>query len=345
MFQHGHDVVLVARGDARPGDRRARVDGRVAGGLGDAPVPVVAHPGELTFGPTTSCSSPSRARTRLASSTRSAGGAARTPIVCLQNGVANEPAFLRRFEHVHGVPVMAPTCAPRAGRRAAPTRTARPPSSTSGGGRRASTTSPRPSPPRSGRRASSRVARPDIARWKYTKLLLNLGNPIDALCPPTTTPAGCAELATAPRGRPVLDGRRHRPRQRRRGPRPARRHAAHRPVGGTARGRAGRRGRAWPAASRSRSTTSTARSSCSAGCTAWPRRSTPCCSARPIEAVAERRPPGTTPAATLLARVSTVNPAARPAPARPGPRRSGGRPNRPWPPRCAPGSRTRSSTR
>ena len=27
------------------------------------------------------------------------------------------------------------------------------------------------------------VARPDIARWKYAKLLMNLGNPVDALCP------------------------------------------------------------------------------------------------------------------------------------------------------------------
>jgi 2-dehydropantoate 2-reductase len=27
------------------------------------------------------------------------------------------------------------------------------------------------------------VARPDIPRWKYAKLLLNLTNPIDALCP------------------------------------------------------------------------------------------------------------------------------------------------------------------
>jgi len=28
------------------------------------------------------------------------------------------------------------------------------------------------------------LARPDIPRWKYAKLLLNLANPVDALCPP-----------------------------------------------------------------------------------------------------------------------------------------------------------------
>jgi 2-dehydropantoate 2-reductase len=35
------------------------------------------------------------------------------------------------------------------------------------------------------------IARRDIARWKYTKLLLNLGNPVDALC---ARDANAAEL-------------------------------------------------------------------------------------------------------------------------------------------------------
>jgi 2-dehydropantoate 2-reductase len=32
-----------------------------------------------------------------------------TPIVCLQNGIANEPAALRLFPHVYGVSVACPT--------------------------------------------------------------------------------------------------------------------------------------------------------------------------------------------------------------------------------------------
>ena len=45
------------------------------------------------------------------------------------------------------------------------------------------TTSTRPSPRRSAASGFESVARPDIVRWKYAKLLLNLGNPVDALCP------------------------------------------------------------------------------------------------------------------------------------------------------------------
>ena len=39
------------------------------------------------------------------------------------------------------------------------------------------------------------IARADIARWKYTKLLLNLGNPVDALCPRDADAAELVKLA------------------------------------------------------------------------------------------------------------------------------------------------------
>ena len=70
-------------------------------------------------------------------------------------------------------------------------------SSTSAAGRQASTTSPRPSPRRSGRRASSRWPAPTSRRWKYAKLLLNLGNPVDALSPRDDDARRLHELARA----------------------------------------------------------------------------------------------------------------------------------------------------
>jgi 2-dehydropantoate 2-reductase len=39
------------------------------------------------------------------------------------------------------------------------------------------------------------VARTDIARWKYAKLLMNLGNPVDALCPRDDDAARLVALA------------------------------------------------------------------------------------------------------------------------------------------------------
>lgn len=106
------------------------------------------------------------------------------PVVTLQNGVANERMALRLFDEVYPVCVMFPTSHLEPGvvvAHSSPTPgildVGRYPSGVDG---RAEAIAA------SFRRAGFRSqARPDIMRWKYTKLLMNLGNAVEAVCPPS----------------------------------------------------------------------------------------------------------------------------------------------------------------
>ena len=106
------------------------------------------------------------------------------PVVTLQNGVANERMALRLFDEVYPVCVMFPTSHLEPGvvvAHSSPTPgildIGRYPSGVDGQAEAIA--------------AAFRAAgfrsdpRPDIMRWKYTKLLMNLGNAVEALCPPS----------------------------------------------------------------------------------------------------------------------------------------------------------------
>ncbi|MFI5045350.1 MAG: ketopantoate reductase family protein, partial [Acidimicrobiales bacterium] len=106
-----------------------------------------------------------------------------TPVVCLQNGVDNERQALRRFERVYGVPVMCPASHLDPGVVQANSTPVtgifdigRIPSGVDDVAEEIAVAF-------AGSTFES-VARPDIMRWKYSKLLLNLGNAIEALCDP-----------------------------------------------------------------------------------------------------------------------------------------------------------------
>src|SRR5215217_2035179 len=256
----GHGVVLVARGAHR--------DAIAAGGLTvewpegsvTLPVPVVGSPAELTFGPDDVVVVAVKSQdTSGVIESLAAVAPPSTPIVCLQNGVANEVAFLRRFANVHGVTVMAPTWHLEPGVVRAYTHDAaaildvgRWPGGVD------DVTEAVAAAFRSARFESE--ARPDIPRWKYTKLLLNLTNPIDALCPRDEDFRTLSKLATR-RARPCC-----RPPGSTTSPPPRTRPAAATSCASSRStprpGRGPRRGRAWPAACRWRSITSPARSSC-----------------------------------------------------------------------------------
>jgi 2-dehydropantoate 2-reductase len=183
MAQFGHDVVLVARGAHRSAIASRGLTVEWPEGSVTLPVPVVGSPAELTFGPDDVVMVAVKSQD-TAGVVDALGAVAppSTPVVCLQNGVANEVAFLRRFANVHGATVVAPTWHLEPGVVAVYTHDA---GAVIDVGRWPGGVDSVSEGVAAAFRASGfeSLARPDIPRWKYTKLLLNLTNPIDALCP------------------------------------------------------------------------------------------------------------------------------------------------------------------
>lgn len=105
------------------------------------------------------------------------------PVVCLQNGVDNEREAARRFANVYGVCVMCPATHLEPGVVAAHSA---PVNGIFDIGRYPSGTDATASAIADAFEAAGfvSVARPDIMRWKYAKLLMNLGNAIEAAVGP-----------------------------------------------------------------------------------------------------------------------------------------------------------------
>jgi 2-dehydropantoate 2-reductase len=106
-----------------------------------------------------------------------------TPIVCAQNGVANEPAALRWFECVHGAVVNCPALHLRAGEVSA---YALPPIGVVDVGRWPSGTDEVDRAVADDLRRAGFASRavPDISAWKHAKLLTNLENAVSVVCDP-----------------------------------------------------------------------------------------------------------------------------------------------------------------
>ena len=204
LSQHGHDIALIARGAHLEAIRTKGLRVEDPDGSEVVSLPAAGDPSELNMG--------DGDVVLLAMKTQDtdcrAGGARRvapptTPVVCVQNGVENERLALRRFERVYGVSVMCPTsflepgvvqafsspsagmldtgCYPDGVDELAEAVAA------------AFTESTFPS-----------EARPDIMRWKYRKLVLNLGNAIEAVCGPDARGGPLLAMVTA-EGEACLD--------------------------------------------------------------------------------------------------------------------------------------------
>jgi 2-dehydropantoate 2-reductase len=107
--------------------------------------------------------------------------AAALPVLCMQNGVANERLAARRFADVHGVVVMMPATLLEPGRIEAQ---GAPYSALLDLGRWPAGTSVVDEQVAAALSASNIVSRAtgDVMRWKYAKLLRNVGNAVEALC-------------------------------------------------------------------------------------------------------------------------------------------------------------------
>ena len=183
LAEHGHDVVLVARGNHRDAmdvdgllvrspDREVRLH-----------LPLVGQPADASIGEGDIVLLAVKGQDTRVALDQLAPIPVDTPIVCLQNGVDNERQALRRFARVYAVPVMCPATHLRPGvvdAHSAPVTGILDVgcyptgvddlAETIAGAFRAS--------------GFDAVARPDIMRFKWSKLLMNLGNALEAAIGP-----------------------------------------------------------------------------------------------------------------------------------------------------------------
>ncbi len=118
------------------------------------------------------------------------------PIVCMQNGVENERLALRRFRNVYGVPVMCPAVHLEPGVVRAH---AAPITGLLDIGRYPAGLDETAAAIAAVLNAATfdSIVRPDIQRWKYAKLLGNLGNAVEAVCGPSARRGRIGQLVRA----------------------------------------------------------------------------------------------------------------------------------------------------
>jgi 2-dehydropantoate 2-reductase len=182
LFQQGFDVTLVARGE----HGRALQSGLVLEAPGETvslPIPTALEPADVSWDDDTVVLLAVKGQHTEHALGQLGVAPPSTPVVCMQNGVENERRVLRHFPHTYGMCVMCPATQLRPGVvqiHSAPVSgmldLGRFPSGLDDRGRAiadaiAGTT-------------FESVARPDIMRWKYRKLLMNLANAVEALAGP-----------------------------------------------------------------------------------------------------------------------------------------------------------------
>lgn len=184
LHQSGHDVALIARGAHLEAIRRAGLTLETPVERSALELPAAEDPAELGLG--------GEDVVLLATKSQDTAGALdalrRTgvvdlPIVCLQNGVENERLALRSFGTVYGAVVMLPAAHLEPGvvqaygsKLTGIVDLGRFPGGLDRRGEEVA-----------GALAASRLSsrtQPDIMRFKYAKLIMNLGNAVSALCGP-----------------------------------------------------------------------------------------------------------------------------------------------------------------
>ncbi len=178
----GHEVVLIARGEHLAAIRANGLRVESPDGVETLPVPAVSGPGEVDWHPgdvvllamkSTDTEAAVRALAAVADPA--------TPVVCVQNGVANESTVLRHFANVYGVHVMFPATHLTPGVVQAQSS---PVTGILDLGRYPHGVDETAGLIAAAFRSATFACEPraDIMRGKYVKLLGNLGNAIDALC-------------------------------------------------------------------------------------------------------------------------------------------------------------------
>lgn len=184
LLQAGLDVTLIARGAHLQVLRANGLRLESPAGTATVRIAAVGHPGDVDWGAGQVVLMAVKSQQSLAALSELALVAPpATPIVCLQNGVANEPAALRLFSNVYGVSVACPTSHLQPGVVQA---WSTPVSGLLDIGRYPTGIDQVSEAVAADFRAATFSSNPvqDIRRWKNRKLLTNLGNAIEAVCGP-----------------------------------------------------------------------------------------------------------------------------------------------------------------
>ncbi len=184
LHQHGEKVLLIARGAHLEKIRADGLNYKTPLGSTMLPIPCAGHPSEIEF-----TDDDVVLLTMKSQDTRDALNALRDaagediPVICCQNGVANERMALRRFSRVYGMVVILPAS------HMAPGIVHAEAVSTKGildAGCYPEGTDDLIEAVTATLSASEFSSRPDkqVMRWKYSKLLMNLGNALQAVADP-----------------------------------------------------------------------------------------------------------------------------------------------------------------
>jgi 2-dehydropantoate 2-reductase len=183
LFQSGADVTLIARG----AHGRALQSGLVLEAPGESvtlPIPAATEASAVSWTDDTVVLLGVKGQhTEDALRQLVTVAAPATPVVCMQNGVENERRVLRRFPNTYAMCVMCPATHLRPGVIQAHSA---PVSGLLDIGRYEAGVDDVAQAIADALDATTfqSVARPDIMRWKYRKLIMNLANAVEALCGP-----------------------------------------------------------------------------------------------------------------------------------------------------------------
>ena len=180
LFQNGYDVALIARGAHYEAIRDRGLRIQSPDDDETLPIPVVDHPSALTFtSDDVVCLAMKSQDTIAACITLGECAPPDIAVACFQNGVENERVALRHFAGAYAVCVMSPTSHIDPGIVIAQSA---PVSGLLDLGCYPSGLDERAEQISAALNAASfhSVPRPDVMRWKYTKLLMNLANSVEA---------------------------------------------------------------------------------------------------------------------------------------------------------------------
>jgi 2-dehydropantoate 2-reductase len=185
LFQAGHEVVLIARGEHFAAIRHDGLQLDSPDGTSRLPIDAVDHPGQVDWRDddvvllTVKSQDTGDALDGLAAS-----APASITVACAQNGIDNERRALRKFERVYAICVMCPTGHLRPGVVQAHST---PITGILDVGRYPSGVDACARSIAAAFEAATFLSEPrdDIMRWKYRKLITNLGNAVQALCSPS----------------------------------------------------------------------------------------------------------------------------------------------------------------